>query len=418
MPLLVQTEPPGRASASASRTGEVASGLRVLMVVESSAGGTGRHVLDLCDGLMARGCEVHLVYSTGRIDALFIERLNGLPRLRRTALRMRTGMHPSDFSVVRAVRRYLRDHGPFDAIHGHSSKGGAIARLAALGTGVPAFYTLHGLIMMDPGLAAWKRAFYLSIEIGLSLGTSRIVAVSPEEQRAAVRLGLGRSRVALVPNGIGPTQLAPREQARRAIDAPDDAVVIGFVGRLVEQKAPEVLVRGFAAAATARAPKAHLAIVGAGPLDGSLRDLAASLGVADRIHWLGERDARGVLAGFDAFALSSRKEGLPYVVLEAMAAGLPVVATASAGVEILVEPGVSGEVVPRDDAMAFGDALAAVASDEDRRARYGRAALERASRFTIDAMVDGTIAAYAAGSAVPRQASERLDAGEDVPVTA
>src|SRR5438046_4896025 len=123
---------------------------------------------------------------------------------------MRTAPHPSDVGVFRAARRYLKAHGPFDAVHGHSSKGGAIARLAALGTGVGAFYTLHGLIMMDPGLAAWKRAFYLSIEIGLSLGTSRIVAVSPEEQRAAVRLGLGRSRVALVPNGIGPPQLAPR----------------------------------------------------------------------------------------------------------------------------------------------------------------------------------------------------------------
>src|SRR5436190_23340163 len=129
------------------------SGMRILIVVESSSGGTGRHVLDLCEGLIDRGCDVHLIYSAGRIDALFIERLSGLPRLRRTALRMRTGIHPSDFAVARPVRRYVRDHGPFDAIHGHSSKGGAIARLAALGTGVPAFYTLHGLIMMDPGLA-------------------------------------------------------------------------------------------------------------------------------------------------------------------------------------------------------------------------------------------------------------------------
>src|SRR3954454_22193203 len=210
--LTSQPDLPTRAAAAAEDGALRASAERrtprVLMVVESSSGGTGRHVLDLCDGLIARGCEVHLIYSTGRIDALFIERLSGLPRLRRTALRMRTGIHPSDFAVARAVRRYARDHGPFDAIHGHSSKGGAIARLAALGTGVPAFYTLHGLIMMDSGLAAWKRAFYLSIELGLSLRTTRIIAVSPEEQRAAVRLGLGKSRVALVPNGIGPARLA------------------------------------------------------------------------------------------------------------------------------------------------------------------------------------------------------------------
>jgi glycosyltransferase involved in cell wall biosynthesis len=408
MPLSAQAEPAGRTAVAPLRTSGATSGLRVLMVVESSGGGTGRHVLDLCEGLIARGCDVHLIYSTGRIDGLFIERLSALPTLRRSALRMRTGIHPSDFRVIRAVRRYLRDHGPFDAIHGHSSKGGAIARLAALGTGVPSFYTLHGLIMMDPGLAAWKRAFYLAIELGLSLRTSRVIAVSPEEQRAAVRVGLGQSRVALIPNGIGPARLAPRGEARAAMCVSDDAVVIGFVGRLVEQKAPEVLVRGFAAA-LARAPKARLAIVGAGPLENSLRELAKTLAIAEKVHWLGERDARGVLAGFDAFALSSRKEGLPYVILEAMAAGLPVVATESAGVEILVEPGGSGEVVPRDDAVAFGEALAAVASDADRRERYGRAALARASRFTIDAMVDGTMAAYAAtraGEAVPDAADE------------
>jgi glycosyltransferase involved in cell wall biosynthesis len=160
-------------------------------------------------------------------------------------------------------------------------------------------------------------------------------------------------------------------------------------------------------------------MVGSGPLEGSLRNLATSLGVADRIHWLGERDARGVLAGFDAFALSSRKEGLPYVVLEAMATGLPVVATASAGVEILVEPGVSGEVVPRDNATAFGEAIATVAADADRRARYGRAALGRASRFTIDAMVDGTLTAYAAAVACSRRVPfDSMGEHEDLPATA
>ena len=373
--------------------------LRVLMVVESSAGGTGRHVLDLSEGLLARGCDVHLVYSTNRIDRLFMDRLGGITGLRHTPLPMRTSIHPNDMRVVRAVRRYLDRQGPFDAIHGHSSKGGALARLAALGTAVPAFYTLHGLIMMDPGLAPWKRRFYLAIERGLSLRTSRIIAVSPEEARAAVRLGLGRSRIAMVPNGVGPADLTPRPAARRVLDVPDDALVIGFVGRLVEQKAPHVLIEAFAATAKV-APHVVLALVGAGPLEEPMRELAARLGVTHKVRWLGERDARGVLAAFDAFALSSRKEGLPYVVLEAMAAGLPVVATASAGVEILIEPGVNGMVVPTDDAGAFARALIELATDPQRLARCGRASRERAARFTIDAMVDRTLAAYS-GEAMP-----------------
>jgi glycosyltransferase involved in cell wall biosynthesis len=367
--------------------------LRVLMVVESSAGGTGRHVLDLSQGLLARGCEVHLAYSTGRADRAFLDRLAGLPHLRRAAVPMRTNVHPRDAGAVRAVRRYLRRFGPFDAVHGHSSKGGAIARLAALGTGARAFYTLHGLIMMDPGLARWKRLLYLTIELGLSLRTAAIIAVSPEEARAAVRLGLGRSRVVVIPNGVRPADLVPRDEARRALGVPDDAPVVGFVGRLVSQKAPDVLLRAFARAAR-DVPRARLAVVGSGPLDKDLRGLADRLGIADRVLWLGERDARGVLAAFDVFALASRKEGLPYVVLEAMAAGLPVVATESAGVEILVEPGHNGAVVPRDDVAAFAASLAQLAGDLARRARMGEASRARAARFTVEAMVDRTLAAY------------------------
>lgn len=367
--------------------------IRVLMVVESSAGGTGRHILDLSQGLVRRGCEVHLLYSTVRIDKTFIDRLAAMQHLHATPLPMRKSIHASDVAVVRAVRKYLSSEGPFDVIHGHSSKGGAIARLAALGTGVPAFYTLHGLIMVDPSLALWKRVFYFIIELGLSFRTARIIAVSPEEARAAVRIGLGRSRVVLVPNGIDRPTLAPRATARAALRFCDKDIVIGFVGRLVDQKAPEVLIDAFALAAGVE-EHLRLVIVGSGPLEVALRERAARRGVAERVRWLAERDAREVLAAMDVFALSSRKEGLPYVVLEAMAAGLPVVATSSAGVEILVESGVNGAVVATGQAPAFAAALLELAGDADRRARYGRASHERVARFTVDRMVEGTLESY------------------------
>ena len=370
--------------------------LRILLIVESSGAGTGRHVLDLADGLMARGCQVHLIYSTGRIDSRFRDRLAELKNLPSLALPMRTTPHPADFSVVKTVRRHLKQHGPFDIVHGHSSKGGAIARLAAVGTGASAFYTLHGLIMMDPGLSRLKRSLYLAIELGLSLRTAKIIAVSPEEARAAVKVGLGKSRVVTVPNGVGPAQLTPRGEARRELALADDAVAIGFIGRLVDQKAPHVLLEAFAAT-VAVVPAARLVMVGSGPLMEPLRELSRTLNVSDKIIWLGERDARQVLAAFDIFALSSRKEGLPYVVLEAMAAGLPIVATVSSGVEILIDPGVNGFRVPTDDTLAFTHALLTLAGDPAIALRHGRASLQKASDFTIDAMVDKTLAVYRDG---------------------
>jgi glycosyltransferase involved in cell wall biosynthesis len=376
-----------------------AAGPRVLMVVESSSGGTGRHVLDLSEGLARRGCDVHVLYSTGRADRFFLDRINRLAGVRFATLPMRTSIHPSDFSAVRAARRYVSEFGPFDAIHGHSSKGGAVARLAAFGKGAAAFYTLHGFIIMDPLLARWKRAFYLVVELALALRTSRIIAVAPEERREAVRLGLGRDRVALIPNGVGPAALTPRGEARRAIGIDDDsAPVIGFVGRFVTQKAPDLLVRAMALVA-ARCRRARLALVGTGPLQPELRELVAALGIGDKILWLGERPADSVLAAFDVFAMSSRKEGLPYVVLEAMAAGLPVVATDSSGVDSLVATGENGVVVPRGDAAAFGEALAALVADPALRERYGRGSLARIQNFTIDAMVEQTLALYAEAAA-------------------
>lgn len=376
-----------------TRTNTHEARLRVLLVVESSGAGTGRHVCDLAEGLIVRGHDVHLIYSTGRADKMFLKRVAGMTGLRHQAMMIRTIPHPADFLVVRAIRRYMRRFGPFDLVHGHSSKGGALARLCAFGSGAKAFYTLHGLIAMDRGLSQLKRRFYQAIEVGLSLITSRIIAVSPEEQRASIGFGLGRSRVILVPNGIGPLDLAPRDEARRVLKVSHQEMVIGFVGRLVEQKAPDLLLNAFAKTLQT-APHARLAMVGAGPLDQASRDLAARLGVADKVIWLGERDARGVLAGFDLFALSSRKEGLPYVVLEAMAAGLPVVATSSAGVEILVKPGVNGAVVKTGDVMAFADALIQFATNDALLKQCGEASRARVALFTVDRMVDLTLQAY------------------------
>jgi len=363
------------------------------MIVECSGGGTGRHVLDLSQCLIERGCEVHILYSRGRIDRMFETRLDAITSLYSQVVPMRTAPHPSDWSAWRAIRRYMRAHGPFDVIHGHSSKGGALARLAALGTGVSAYYTLHGLIMLDPQLARLKRLIYMMIEFGLSLRTSRIIAVGPEEARAALRCGFGRKRVITVPNGVGPANLTARSVARAQLDVGPDDVVIGFVGRLVTQKAPEVLIAAFAAAVKS-APRARLAMVGSGPLENEMSELAVKLGVRDKVLMLGERDARTVLAAFDIFTLPSRKEGLPYVVLEAMAAGLPIVTTVSAGSEILVVPGSNGAVVATDDVAALACAFSELATNETRRAEYGRASLKRAAMFTVDAMADRTLEAY------------------------
>jgi glycosyltransferase involved in cell wall biosynthesis len=367
--------------------------LRVLLVTEASAKGTGKHVLDLAGGLIARGCEVHLLYSTVRMDEIFKKRMGSMPRLTHVALPMHRGLHVDDLSVILAIRRYLRQFGPFDIIHGHSSKGGAVARIAAIGSGVPALYTPHALVMMTPGLPFLSRHFYGSIELVLSRLCKYIITVAPGEERFALAAGLGKSRVVMVPNGVETLKLSPRDKARDICGARPNEIVVGSVGRLVENKGPEVLVNALAIALRTT-PQLRLVFVGDGPLKASLGELAGRLGIAEKVVLLGEMDARKLFSAFDIFAMSSRMEAMPYVVLEAMAAGLPIVATVTSGVELLVEEGVNGNVVPMDHCAAFAAALAGIANDPARMAQMASASHRLVAPFNSERMIDRILALY------------------------
>jgi RraA family protein len=367
--------------------------LRVLLIIEASGGGAGRHVLDLAEGLIARGCDVHLVSSPCREDRFFRRRLDRLQALTHASFPMRRNIHPGDFGSWCQIRRYARENGPFDIIHGHGAKGGALARLASVASGMAVVYTPHGLVLMDSRVPLLRRLVYRAVEWGLARLTRRIIAVSPEEERFAVRQGFGRCRVVLIPNGIAPNTFPARAGVRRELGLADDDFAVGFIGRLVEQKAPEVLVKAFAMAAGG-APRARLIVVGSGPLECFLRCLADRLALGDRVSWVGERDGPAMLPAFDVFAIASRKEGLPYVLLEALAAGLPIVATATAGVELLVRHGGNGFIVPPDCPEAFAAVLKDLMVDPRCLAPLGRASRRRAAAFTADAMVERTLATY------------------------
>lgn len=370
-----------------------AARLRVLLVTEAAAKGTGRHVLDLAEGLIARGCDVHLLYSPFRLDDSFRTRMWSMPGLRHVALPMRRSVHPSDIRAAWSAREYLHQFGPFDIVHGHSSKGGAVARLAAMGSGAATFYTPHALVTMSAELPGWKRRFFALAELVLSKLTTRIIAVGAEEARFALAAGLGESRVVMVPNGVGALQLPPRHEARRACGVGDDEIVVGWVGRLVADKAPEVLINAMATALN-KAPRMRAVLVGDGPMRVALAELAARLGLARKVSLLGELDARQILPAFDIFASSSRMEAMPYAILEAMAAGLPIVAMRTSGAELLVEPGVNGTIVPTDDCEGLAAALVSLTADPGLAERMGAASRQRVAQFTIDKMVERTLALY------------------------
>lgn len=380
--------------------------MRILLVVEAAAKGTGRHVLDLARGLIERGCEVHMLYSPVRMDETFRRRMWTMEGLIHVALPMQRKISPSDGFAVWATRRYMQRFGPFDIIHGHSSKGGGIARLAAVGSGVAALYTPHALVMMAPDLSPLKRRAFTFLEWFLSKLSTRIIAVGPEEARIAAAAGLGKARIVVVPNGVGTIEMPARQEARQNCGLRADHVIVGWVGRLVENKAPAMLVRA-GAAVMQSVPQLRLVFIGDGPQAVHLKTLSKALGIEDKIVLMGEADARKLISAFDIFAMTSRMEAMPYVILEAMSAGLPIVATVTSGVEMLVKPSVNGAIIPTDDTEALSSELLALATDPALRARMSAASRRRVQAFSIDRMVERILSIYQ--SCLGKTASEWND---------
>jgi glycosyltransferase involved in cell wall biosynthesis len=204
-----------------------------------------------------------------------------------------------------------------------------------------------------------------------------------EADRAAVRARpWNKSQVHLVANGVaddGPPSAERRAAARRALGFEDDQLLLaGFMGRLIPQKNPDLFVEALRRAAPVH-PQARFLVFGDGPLLPELQRKCSELGFGEVVRWYGFRDdARELLQGLDLFVSTSHVEAMPYCVLEAMSAGLPVLGMRISGLIETVADRASGVLVPPGDGDILGGALIAALSDRDRLRRYGAVGRERA----------------------------------------
>jgi glycosyltransferase involved in cell wall biosynthesis len=379
------------------------SQLKVLQVVEASFAGVGRHVVDLCAGLLARGHEVHLVYSPVRMEQHFAARIDALAGLRTRRLWLVRAPGPSDLPAALALRRYLHAHGPFDVVHGHSAKGGAVARLAAAGLPVARVYTPHALRTLDPGLSHGKRFLCETVEklLGRHL-TDAVIAVAEEEAGEAARLGLQAARTHVVPNGLTLPALPVRTTVRARHGLTEQDVCLMWVGRLAAQKDPHRFIRVFTALA-GQVPEARAIMIGSGPLQAEVEASVHALGLAGRLQLLRDEEAVLSMPAADIFVSTSRYEGLPYVVLEAQSVGLPVVGFATGGFSTAIEPGATGFILDQADEAGLAMALRRLIGDAELRRAMGGAAARRAQRFRLADMIDQIDALYRRLAAARRQ---------------
>lgn len=300
-------------------------------------------------------------------------------------------------AMLKLWRRMKQER--YDIVHTHSSKAGILGRIAARLAGVPVIvHTTHGwgFNSHQPPHIFW---LYVWLE-RLCVRFSRIViVVGGPNREEGLALGIGRpEQYRLIRSGIEIDAYRDvtltKAQARARLGIPEEAFVIGSVGRLGEQKAPLDLLTAFIPVA-ARHPHAHLVFVGDGPHRGSLESAIAEAGLEPRVHLAGlRRDVPELLRAFDVFALASRWEGLPRVFPQAMAAGLPIVATRVDGAPDAITPGENGWLVPVGDMAAMSRHLDALASDPATARRMGETGRARVGEFSARRMVDSLAALY------------------------
>lgn len=364
--------------------------LRILQVMRSPVGGLFRHVADLTKALNERGHLVGIIADSGAGDAQSDARLASLEAsaalgVHRFPIPRLLGIH--DFSTPLKIRSLARSL-DVDILHGHGAKGGFGARVARLGTRRPAtVYTPHGgALHFNPRTPAGGT--FMAIERALLGTTDALIFESAYAQRTfAQHVAKPGCRQEVIHNGLADSEF---EIVRPTADAADFV----FIGELRLLKGIDLIVDALAPLRRADGSPATIVMAGDGPDAGALREKIASLGLEQRVDLVGVQPAREMFARGHCVLVPSRAESLPYIVMEAAAAGKPIIATDVGGIGEIFGPTADRLITP-DNVDSLRQAMTSflagpdgIASEADVRRTFVE------SQFSLSRMVDGIEALY------------------------
>ena len=354
---------------------------RLLLSLYPPDGGVTRHVIDLVNGLDLERWTIDLACPPGSEPWLAFADRPGV-----ALHRLAPGKEPGPSDVV-DFRRLLGLVARADVVHAHASKAGFLTRFAAR------LRDRRRVTVFTPhAWSFWARErrarAWLALERRAAHWCSTIVGVSDAERRDGLEARIGTPyQYRVIRNGIDASTF---DRPRRVVPGR-----IVLVGRLAQQKRPDVAVRALARVRR-RHPEAQLDLVAHGPLETATTALVDELGLRDHVRLLTRgADVPELLAEASCFLLTSDYEGFPYTVLEAMAAGVPVVSTRVGGVPEQVVDGGTGILFEPGDPAAAADAVERILADPDGAFRLGEAGRERVRReFGVERMVAETVALY------------------------
>ncbi|MCL5290231.1 MAG: glycosyltransferase family 4 protein [Bacillota bacterium] len=367
--------------------------IKVLHVVRPAAGGMKNHLINLIQYTDQTRFDVAVACppNTALWDELAALGVRTIP------ISLVGEISPTrDYAAVHSLVKYLHQSGT-TILHAHSSKGALVGRLAAMLARTPVvIFTAHNSIFYEewPG---WKKKLFATVEKFLARFTDKIITVSDALKQELMEWeGLPAKQLTTIYNGIEADKFnikADTKAIRRSLKIPDLGPVVGTIARLAPQKGISHFLK---AASLLKEYQVNFLVVGDGPLMETLKQEASELGLQNRVLFAGRReDIAEILSILDIFVLPSVTEGLPLTVLEAMAAGKPVVATRVGGVPEAIVEGKTGLVVAPKDPEALAVALAGLMGERDRLLRMGANGQKHVvEKFTVKMMVDKTMDLY------------------------
>lgn len=365
------------------------------------------HLLHVLGNVTGGGMERYVANLLHCLDPLEFRVSQLVPHESAFTAELRAAGHPvyvagvhddPPWRSIQAAVEIIRTFG-VDLVHAHMPKAHALAGLAGALTGVPVVATIHGMNVTTH-------------EYGIFRTTgSSLITVCQEAFTQALAMGVPLDRLALIPNGVDTEVFRPGSGSvfRAQLGVPEGVPLVGYVGRLSHEKGPDVFLQ-VAEAVCRRHPGAHGVLVGEGNMAGHLAETIERLRLAGRVHLAGPCEAMDVVyPALDLLTVTSRSEGMPLAVLEAMACGVPVVAFAVGGLPEVVEFGTTGLLKSPGDWGGLVDQIVDLLGQAERRAAFGRAARRRVEeRFHLRTAARLTVERYR--QLLPRRVEPELPA--------
>ena len=372
------------------------TGLRIVHCFRAPVGGVFRHVRDLAMAQAAAGHEVGFICDSttgGALEDRYFDAVAGSLALGVTRIPIRRSIGPGDIAAGLRTHRLIKQLRP-DVLHGHGAKGGALARVFGSALRVSRFrvarlYSPHGGVLhYDPATLKGRTLF--AIERALDRLTDRFLFVSEFERRTfAEKIGGPKAPWSVVYNGLAPAEFEPVPAAAGAAD-------FLYIGEMRALKGTDIFIDALGQASEATGRSLTAVMVGGGETE-TYAAQVQRLGLEARVRMLPPMPAREAFALARTIVVPSRAEAMPYIVLEALAAGKPMIATAVGGIPEIFPPASPALAEPTVDSVAT--AMAAAISDEEKFAALmpGRDELE--ARFSVAAMAASVEDAYRASLA-------------------